>query len=465
MTDGNRNPPEAPFGQSLPHPDHNHAEESRGISTPLVKLWLAQFISKAGDQLFIIAGAFLVLRLSASETGLDSGATTRAGMMEAARALPALVLGLFAGALADRMDRRVLMVVSDLARAALLAALVAVYALGGLQWWMLPVGAFLLSSFSCAFEPARDAFLPQIVPRSGLFRANSLFQTSMPLAVVFGSLVIAFAGYGGRPDAGIDKPISPLVAMIGIDAASFVLSALLILAIPRRAISPVTAPAVGQGSSLAAHVGEVLALAKRDRRLAALLLLTAANNLFLMGPATVGAAILFERDLARGDWAVAAFGIFEACMAAGLLCGLFWVLKFGHRWPRGKLLLTGLVMDGVTYVPFLFMGRDAPDVVYFGMILFHGFFIPWIIVPRTSLVQELWPGAIQGRIFAFVALTVTGFHALSALLTGWAAEYLSAQVLYAIGGGGAALVGAVGFASATLRNIGSPAGVTGGARE
>jgi len=387
------------------------------------------------------------------------GATTRAGMMEAARALPALVLGLFAGALADRMDRQKLMVASDLARAGLLGVLVGAYWLGGLEWWMLPIGAFLLSTFSCAFEPARDAFVPQIVPKEKLFRANSLFQTSMPLAVVAGSLLVAGAGFGTSPTSSTVNeaaPIDGLIAMIGIDGLSFVLSAVLIMAISKKHVTPVVRLEQAKSPSLAGHVGEVLRLARDDRRLGALLVLTAANNFFLMGPATVGAAILFERDLDRGDWALGAFGVFEACMAAGLLCGLMWVLKYGQRWNRGRLLLTGLVMDGVTYVPFVFLGRETPDVVYFGLILFHGFFIPWIIVPRTSLVQELWPGAIQGRIFAFVALTVTGFHALSALATGWAAEFVSAHVLYAVGGGGAALVGVIGFASPTLRRLGKP---------
>src|SRR5690606_19451399 len=101
-------------------------------------LWLAQFISKVGDQLFAVCGLFLVYNLVKS----DAGGEFEAGIFEMARALPALLIGPFLGVLVDRHRRKRVMIATDVIRALLLCVVPLLYFSGVLEWWMMPLIGF-----------------------------------------------------------------------------------------------------------------------------------------------------------------------------------------------------------------------------------------------------------------------------------------------------------------------------------
>ncbi|MCA8939075.1 MAG: MFS transporter, partial [Planctomycetes bacterium] len=113
-------------------------------------LWLAMFISKVGDQLFAVAGGFMVMMLA---DPLTREAPTELGVFEMVHALPALLVGPFLGVLVDRFRRRRVMVVADLCRALLLLAIPAAHALGVLDWWVLCGIAFGVFAVTSAFAP------------------------------------------------------------------------------------------------------------------------------------------------------------------------------------------------------------------------------------------------------------------------------------------------------------------------
>jgi hypothetical protein len=130
-------------------------------------------------------------------------------------------------------------------------------------------------------------------------------------------------------------------------------------------------------------------------------------------------------------------------MAAGMLVGSVVLARFGAAWRPGRVVLLGMVMDGLTYVPFAFLEDFSTAMV---LIVVHGFFIPFIVVGRTSLLQAHVPVAMRGKVFALVAVTVTGMTALSAVASGWIARATSPHVLFGLAGGFGALCGAVGLA-------------------
>src|SRR3989441_7345140 len=128
------------------------------------RLWRAMLVSSLGDWVGFVAVAALVARLGGSRLG----ALAVAGVM-LARLLPSVVFGPFAGVFADRFDRRKLMVSADIARGALYASLPFFPKL-----WLIFLVSFVIECLSLLWTPAKDASIPNLVPRGQLSNANSV---------------------------------------------------------------------------------------------------------------------------------------------------------------------------------------------------------------------------------------------------------------------------------------------------
>jgi MFS family permease len=391
-------------------------------------LWVGQFVSATGDALFLVAVAWL-----AGRVGGDGAAVGHAVFLAA---VPFLLFGVPAGALADRWDRRRLMIASDVARALVLLLLpVAAGALGGLSLGLLAGAAFLVSTLATPFGPARDALLPDLAEGASLARWNALVQTSVQVAQVLGLLLggvvlSALASGGGSETRAV-------LLALQYHGATFLVSAaaLAFVAVPPR-------PPLRSRPPFLEDVRAGLRYARRDRVVGSLLLLTALNNLALMGPAMVGPTLLLQKDLGLG---VGHLAWFEAAMAGGMLVGALGIAKGARGMRADRLLLVGMVLDGLTYLPFLWL-PSYPWLV--AAIFLHGVFIPWIVVGRTSLLQAHAPPEARGRTFALVGLTVSGMSALSAALSGWMAAAVGARGLFGLAGALGALSGVAGILAA-----------------
>jgi MFS family permease len=115
-------------------------------------------------------------------------------------------------------------------------------------------------------------------------------------------------------------------------------------------------------------------------------------------------------------------------MALGMLIGTLLLNKFGRSIRQNRLLSWGIILDGLTYLP-MFWVTD-PQLMYLTLFC-HGLFIPLIIIPRPTLVHKIVPAEMQGRIFALITISVTGFTALSIAATGVLAEVFSMANIYA----------------------------------
>ncbi|MCZ7606521.1 MAG: MFS transporter [Planctomycetota bacterium] len=420
--------------------------ESRVAASPyrrrnLFLLWLAQFVSGTGDSVFSTCIGFLVIYLLGRDAGFEVGLTR---MMDA---LPFLIFGAYAGVLVDRFSRRGIMLVSDAARALIVGLVPVLYFAGLLQWWMLPAVAFGSYLFATVFNPARDALIPDLAEGYQLLRVNSIFQTSQQLAVVLGAGLVGLLLW---PELyGAEKPGPTGIAwLLAADVASFAFSFVCVLLIRTskgvRHNSVLELSQTPRPSSLH-ELRESLATAWKDSRLRALLFLTAVDNFFIMGPAIVGAMFLIKGYLGLETWA---YGVFEAALASGWFVGTVLIARFGSRIKTGKLVIIGMFMDGITYVPFLFLQTFPQFLV---AIFIHGLTIPLITVGRTTLIQRHYPRERLGRVFALVTITVQGFTALSALATGAALGWIGPRELFFIGGTCGAVCGVVGLTFVRLR--------------
>jgi MFS family permease len=396
----------------------------RGPS-PFAFLGAAQFLSQFGDSVFQIAFIWLLLELTGSKSATGFAATVSY--------LPALLFGVFAGFLVDRWNRQRVLVAADAARALLLAAGGGLFAAGALGAPALTAIAFGCATAAVLFNPARDSLLPSLVPASWLIQANAWVQTSQQAAYLIGplcaGLIVQGLGIGAVFPAGVVLYLGSMLLLFGVGRAAGAPS------------SKTERPHALQ------DFRDGLRAIASDRTLLLLLAFTGVDNLFIMGPAVVGTAVMVRETLG-GDAAM--YALVEATYGLGWGLGSLLIGRLATRVPYGILLLVGITLDGLTYVPLLWC-RSLPYLLVVSLI--HSMVIPLITVPRAALVQRIVPAERLGRVFALVNVVVIGMTSLSSGLTGMALEFVDAPMLFGIIGALAGLTGIAGFASKRLRSL------------
>ncbi|GAB3594051.1 MFS transporter [Angustibacter peucedani] len=183
------------------------------------RYWCGQAVSHLGDRMTPVALAFAVLQLTGSATDL--------GLVVAAGTVPLGVLLLVGGVWADRLERRVVMLVADVVRAVVQGLLATLLLTGTARVWHLAVLAAAAGAAQAFFEPAATGMLPHVVSDARLGQANALVALSHNAAMIVGPLL---AG-------GLVAAASPGAA-IAVDAATFVVSAAFLLRLRPRPFEP-----------------------------------------------------------------------------------------------------------------------------------------------------------------------------------------------------------------------------------
>ncbi len=391
------------------------------VNRNLKLLWFGQVISQAGDSLYQIALIWLLLEMT--------GSATVTGLVTMSSFLPTLLFGLWAGVLADRMDRRSLMMGSDMIRALLVLILPVLFYMGKLNSLILGIVTFLIATCSAFFNPARDALIPQIVPKESLTKANALIQTSWQLAVLLGPFLASF----------LLKTLG-VVNLFFADSFSFIVSLTLIYLL--KITDTETIPAAAGYEKEKAGLSKVLSLigegvkhAVNNRVILILLLITALDNLILMGAAMIGTPIFVKTILGKN---ASVYALIEACYASGMVVGIPLVHFLENRMTNGKMIAWGMTLDGLTFIPLLWIRTTAGAII---TILIHAIFIPMITAGRATLIQHYVPQNLQGRIFSLNSMAVVGCTALSVSVTGILADHIAINYIFAGIGSGATLCG------------------------
>jgi MFS transporter, DHA3 family, macrolide efflux protein len=407
-------------GRSITLGEASASPEPTGRAYPHWKrflglLWLGQVVSHIGDALFLTAIVYIAIDVTGSK-----GA---AGLLAGLKYAPAIVFGLVAGAIVDRYDRRRVMLWADLLRALAVGAIPLLYAnkaLGGLS---LGIAVFVLAMGATVFNPAIKALLPEFTPPQHLTRAISLFQIAEYAAFVMGPFF-----------ASLVAPRVGNIHLLSVDAATFLFSAMCIAMLPkivsrhRREESLPSLPGNNsQHQPFRRMVRDSLDGARKVTAItpiAALVLVGTVNNLLIMGLAHVGVPVLVYETLHLD---LAAYGstlkYFFLGMAGSSV--VFWSL--GRLAPKGLTILIGIVLDGLTFIPFAFC-KTLEDVQWAQLL--HGLVIPLIIIPRTVLIQQVVPPHLHGRAFALINVTVFGMTAISNPLVGFLTEWVAVPTLF-----------------------------------
>lgn len=383
---------------TLPVPDTNHwLQRAMGVARDgdFARLWAAESVSQIGSQFTIV-----VLPLLAALT-LDASPMA-VGLLAAAGGVPHLLFGLLAGAWVDRLRRRPVMIVADLARFALLA-LIPLAAWRGVLTIELLIGiAFLTECFTLFFDIAYLAYVPSLVPRQRLVEANSRLEASASMAQVLGP---AFGGWVVRLLGGPN-------AML-VDALSYLASALFLLRIRAEEAPPQRQNQGGVAREIAAG----LAVLWQIPILRALALASGIVNLggFLFLSVYV---LYMTRTLGLDAGAV---GLVFAMGGVGALAGSLLAAPLRNRWGTGRTLVGSLVLFGLC-------GMTVPLAVAFPRyalpLILAAELLQWVMlvifnINAVSLRQAVTPIHLLGRVNGSMRFISTGMRPVGSLLGGY----------------------------------------------
>ena len=387
----------------------------------IIFLFLAQLISYCGDSVFNIALPWFLLEVT--------GSKVQTGLISTSAYLPTLILGLFAGVIIDKYDRRKIMLISDFFRFVLIMMIPLSVKFNYFSIFFIGFIIFSMASFSTLFYPARDCFIPNLVMKKDLPNVNSLMIVSGQIAQVLGPLLVA-----------IGLSFLGLIHLFTIDAISFFVSMVMILLI----IAPKTDNIKNDDVSSMSGIKEGLLYLKNHDGLMVLLFITFINNLFIMGPAYMG-LVVFVREILMKDMFV--FALLETFMGMGMIIGSAIFPFIMRKWKLVYIFFLGIVIDGLTF-SILYFITDYLLAVF--VLFLHGIGIPFIILSRTIYIQKSISDRFRGRVFSMMHMSVMGTTAISIGLTGLLLEYISADLLFLFIGIGAASCIVIGLRSKNL---------------
>ena len=360
------------------------------------KLLSSHAISNLGDGVRLSALPLLAATLTRDPVEIAS--------LTFASFTPAIVFGLFAGVLADRLDRRVTMVVANVVRTAMMAALAALVIADWVSMPALYAVAFLLGTAETFFENAAQAMIPAVAPRNELERANSFLYSAEVLTNQFAGPAV-----GGILFA--TAAASPFL----FDASSFAVATLLILAIrgyfrPQRDVSAAR-------TSVRAEIGEALRWLLRHRLLRSFAVMLGIINLLNM--AWFAIFVLYSLEVI--GLSEAGYGFFLAAGALGSLVGSVLAPLLSRRLGMGRTLLLVVATLGVAS---LGMGLATEPIQATAMWITASFAEMVRVVLTLSLRQAIVPDRMLGRITSVYRLigwgTVPAGTLLGGFLAGWA---------------------------------------------
>jgi MFS family permease len=356
-------------------------------------LWLGQSISQLGSQITVV-----VLPLVAAVTLHAS--PFEIGLLAALETVPYLLFSLPAGVIADRVDRRMLLILTDLGRAATLFLVPIAFALDLLSLPVLFAVGLVNGTLSVLFDVAYQSYLPRLVPTDELVDGNQKLELSNAGAHVAGP---ALAGV-------VLAAVGAAVAVL-MDAISFIVSAVVVAASP-TAVRPQASPRVR--TSLGGSIWGGVRLVLADLSLRDLAGSTATFN--LASSAILAVFVVFAtRELAVNP---AAFGLLYGLGNVGFVAGAAVVGSVSRILGTGRTVFFAAVLGTLATVMMpLAIGELAVAMLFAGRFV-GAFAAACFNVNTYSIRQARTPDDVLGRVNATFKLLDWGTLPIGALLGG-----------------------------------------------
>jgi Na+/melibiose symporter-like transporter len=358
-------------------------------------LLTAGLVSLTGDWILRIGILYHVYALT--------GSTLASGAMLVASFVPRIVLGSLTGVLADRWDRRRLMVITNLVQAGALLPLLLVR--DGDDLWILYAVVLAISCLEQLFEPAQQSLVPLLVPSDQLVTANALNGQARDVARLIGAAL-----------GGVVIGLGGLTALALTDAASFVLSAVLLASIwHRRPAVPKPEQLGGALTRLRREWAEGLRLCLAGRTLR---IVFAFGILTSFGEGVMSTSFApFVRDVLHGSGTT--YGLISSSQAIGGLVGGLTAATVGARFAPVRLWGVGAIAFGLVDLT-LFCYPLAMDVVWpaFACMIVVGVPGAFYLAGCMTVLQRVTEDASRGRVFGALIAAEGGATLIGILSAG-----------------------------------------------
>ncbi len=350
------------------------------------RFWGSMLLSNLGSWLQLVAQGWLILALTNSPLYL--------GLYGLIRSLPTLTITLIGGAVADRIDRRKILLATQSSAAALALLLGFLDLTGMVRAWHILTIAFATATVMAFDNPARQALVPSLVGHERVPSAVGLNSAAWNAAAVIGpslaGLLVAAAGTGW----------------------AFVLNGLSYLPVIWAVwtLEPAR-PSKTVGASLFVHVAVGIGAVRRDRRLLGLLTLLAVPT--FLGRPYLQLMPVFARDVLHAN--AAGYGTLMGINGAGAFAGALLVGRTSKYQKRGQLLFFINIVFATALIAFTASHQLALSAV---LLFVMGASQTLLMALTNTLLQLIVPDELRGRVMALYTLIPMGLMPLGTMVLG-----------------------------------------------
>jgi hypothetical protein len=397
-------------------------------------LWIGEAVSTLGDQFAMIALPWLALVLTGSALAL--------GTVLALMAVPRAVLMVVGGAYVDRLSPRRVMLASNAVRLVAVGALGVIVLAGSVEMWMLYAFAVLFGVADAFFYPAQSAMVPELVSGEQLQQANGIVQGTAQFTTLLGPAAagVAIAALSG---AAASPGLEGVGLAMLIDAATFVVSlATLLLITARKSHEASDGSVIGQ-------IAEGIAFVWKMPSVRAMMGLSMAANLLIVGPFDVGLPVLAYSRLPEG---AAAFGLIVSAFGGGSLLGMAGATLLPPM-PKAHFGSLMLVLFSIAGVAMALMAFVYSTLVALVLGTAAGIILGYTNITYITWIQRRIPRNLMGRVMSVLMFSSMALVPVSMAVSGALVQISLNGVLIA-GGLGMTVLALFGLLSASVRRMG-----------
>ncbi len=385
------------------------------------RYWFGSLASVGAIQIVTMAQGWLIV----DKLG---GTTTDIGLLGGATAIPTILVSLFGGVLADRMDRRRLIMAVSIASTALLLLLAILDATDAIQIWHVVVIASAQGLVMGFDGPVRSSYFPLLIERkhmsSAVVLGTVMWQFSRLVTPIIGGILIAYGGTQSVFFVGVVGWTSMLLVMISLRVSS---------------------PAVQKSRNMVGDIVEGVRFILSRRDFVLLIGLTYSTHFF--GMQYLQLMPFFVKRFGRD---AEDYGIMLSALGLGALAGTFTVGKVRANPRVGYFMLGGTVTFSAAVISFAF----APSFyVAIGLLFIGGLANTIFFVVAMTTLQLRVPEGMRGRVMGIYTITFS-FIPLGGVMGGYVASVYDERVAVAIGAAILATIFIiVGITQPTIRNL------------
>jgi MFS family permease len=365
-------------------------------------LWWGMVVSNIGTWMQMVAQGYLVYQLTHSPFAL--------GLVGFVRAVPVFTFSLFAGVVADRVDRRKLLIVTQSLAGVFALVLGVITSMGIVTVWRIMVLAFCSAAVAAFDNPTRQALVPDIVGKEYIANAVALQSA-------------AFNGTGilGPSLAGVALGFIGIAACFYINAVSFlavIIALFLMSSIPNR---------TQRKQSMLQNLREGFGYVRSNKVVAALLIQI--SLIGLLGRPYTQLMPAVQRDVLHVG--ASGLGILLAFSSIGALIGALAIASLSNFERRGLLLFVSIAVFGVALMAFALSRSFAASLA---ILVIAGGAATMSMSTTNMLIQLRVPAEFRGRIMSMYTMIAMGSMPLGSMILGTVADFIGVPETLLIGG-------------------------------